>query len=101
MDIAREQTKQIRWLTCCCCGSETRGRQWWNRDTGYGLCPACIPLCSRCATPEDMGSLYGVRGVHYDIVPVHRAPVSSDEIAFGYQHDDAPVILPFGYEYQD
>jgi hypothetical protein len=31
-----------RWLLCSCCGAETRGRQWHNRDTGYGLCVSCI-----------------------------------------------------------
>ena len=62
-----ELAKPIRWLTCCCCGSETRGRQHYNRDTGYGLCVNCITLCSRNMMTKDMEDCYGVRGVHYDV----------------------------------
>lgn len=56
-----------RRLECSCCGAETLGRQWWNRDTGYGLCVACIPFCQRGETPETFASLYGTRGVHFDL----------------------------------
>ncbi len=56
-----------RRLTCCCCGESTLGRQWWNRDTGFGLCVTCIPLCGRKETPESFQELYGIRGVHYDV----------------------------------
>ena len=31
-------------LICCCCNGETYGRQWYNRDTGYGLCSRCADL---------------------------------------------------------
>ena len=54
-------------LTCCCCGEVTHGRQWYNRDTGYGLCAKCanwIPTRGR-ETPEDMKENYGIEGVHY------------------------------------
>ena len=43
------------------------GRQWWNRDTGYGLCVKCIPFCERGETPESFQRLYGERGVHYAV----------------------------------
>lgn len=56
------------YMRCCCCGGGTRGRQWWNRDTGFGLCDECI---------DDVGvadvaigataASYGVRGYHWDI----------------------------------
>lgn len=59
--------KDIQHLICCCCGAETRGRQWHNRDTGYGLCDRCIDLCRRKMTAADMQSCYGIRGVHYDL----------------------------------
>lgn len=62
-----ESLPPVRSLTCCCCGELTRGRQWRNRDTGFGLCPACIPLCERNETPEGFASLYGERGIHFDI----------------------------------
>lgn len=54
-------------MMCPCCGEVTRGRQWHNRDIGYGLCVSCIDLCHRNETPERFQSLYGVRGVHFDI----------------------------------
>ncbi|MGG5276330.1 hypothetical protein [Pseudomonas syringae pv. coryli] len=59
-------------LLCSCCGAETRGRQWHNRDTGYGLCPSCIDQCSRKVTPEDFRRCYGDRGIHFDIDPQTR-----------------------------
>lgn len=59
--------KPVRWLTCCCCGASTRGRQWWNRDTGFGLCTSCIPLTHRNVTPAEAERLYGVRGTHFDL----------------------------------
>lgn len=54
-------------LLCSCCGAVTRGRQWRNRDTGFGLCVSCIDFCHRKTTPEEFQSRYGVRGVHYDV----------------------------------
>ena len=57
----------IRRLTCCCCGASTYGRQWFNRDTGFGLCVECIPFCERGETPESFERLYGRRGEHYAV----------------------------------
>lgn len=54
-------------LTCCCCGAATRGRQWHNRDTGFGLCPACIDFCARGTSALDMIRRYGYRHIHYDL----------------------------------
>jgi hypothetical protein len=53
-------------LYCSCCGQPTLGRQWWNRDKGYGLCSGCAKGL------RDKGDLeiyinYGTRGVHYEI----------------------------------
>lgn len=59
--------RPVRSLTCCCCGSTTLGRQWHNRDTGFGLCPDCISVCSRNTEPADFERNYGVRGVHFDV----------------------------------
>jgi hypothetical protein len=64
----------VKRLECSCCGDVTRGEQWWNRDTGYGLCDRCadwIParMAKRGETPEaiaeEMRFLYGERGRHY------------------------------------
>jgi len=56
------------YLTCCCCGSETAGRQWWNRDTGFGLCQDCIKLngVDSVAYGKTADS-FGVRGYHRDL----------------------------------
>ena len=65
--IASMMSAPVRYLTCACCGSETRGRQWWNRDTGYGLCLNCIKLVSSKISAEEMKSCYGYDGVNYNI----------------------------------
>ena len=64
----------IRRLVCCCCGAETRGRQWHNRDTGFGLCPRCAdwistrrPFGGEPCSEAEMERLYGRRGEHYDV----------------------------------
>jgi hypothetical protein len=54
-------------LTCCCCGVSTIGRQWYNRDTGFGLCPNCAEKIAKKESPETMRSYYGDKGFHYDI----------------------------------
>lgn len=67
--------KPIRELACCCCGEATRGRQWWNRDTGYGICPKCIEWLrkptERTGKPreseEQIRDYYGVEGVHFNV----------------------------------
>lgn len=52
-------------LCCCVCGATTEGRQWWNRDAGFGLCPACAERLGGQETEHDMRMRYGYRGVHY------------------------------------
>ena len=56
------KTNLIRWLVCCCCGSHTLGRQWWNRDQGFGLCPSCW----RTHYQHEPNSC-GVKGYHFAI----------------------------------
>lgn len=59
--------KNPRRLTCACCGAETKGRQWWNRDTGYGVCPACYATeAARCGTDYAV-QCYGQPGVHHSL----------------------------------
>jgi len=66
----------IRGLTCCCCFSHTHGRQWHNRDTGFGLCPRCATWIQTRKSHEgppdaaEMERLYGKPGIHYDL-PIH------------------------------
>ncbi len=59
--------KPIKELVCCCCGEYTMGRQWWNRDKGFGLCVRCADMISQKEDSETMNSCYGERGVHYDV----------------------------------
>ena len=78
--ILDEIEKPVRTLTCCVCGASTRGRQWWNRDTGYGVCPPCVQFVRK--SNERLGltdledspeRLYGIQGIHWDVaeVPSH------------------------------
>lgn len=55
------KTDPVRRLTCCCCGASTRGRQWWNRGDGFGLCAACVDYCASRMTPEEFRQCYGER----------------------------------------
>ncbi len=57
----------VRRMLCCCCGAVTRGRQWHNRDTGYGVCAPCIARHYSKETPAELERLHGVAGVHYSI----------------------------------
>lgn len=54
-------------LLCACCGSVTFGRQWWNQDSGYGLCEVCGDRLP--SKVQDMAFTYGYRNVHYAIHP--------------------------------
>jgi len=61
-------------MICCCCGAKTSGKQWHNRDTGYGLCKSCLAYIRRHRlfggepmTEAEIGACYGVEGVHCGI----------------------------------
>lgn len=60
-------TQPARRMLCSCCGAVSQGRQWHNRDTGFGLCLECADRLTPKYGPEEMQRLYGVRGWHYDI----------------------------------
>lgn len=64
----------LKSLTCCCCGRRTVGRQWFNRDNGFGLCADCAEWIESKGkeTPEEMKDYYGVKGVHYAIEGVAK-----------------------------
>ena len=63
-----EQIKPVVTLTCCSCGEACKGRQWWNRDTGYGLCPKCAAWIATRETAEQMHENYGEADTHYFMV---------------------------------
>lgn len=58
----------MRRLTCCVCGDDAgRFEQWWNRDTGYGICAKSVVwLRSRGETEEEIRFSYGIEGVHFE-----------------------------------
>lgn len=61
-------------LTCCCCGGDAgKWEQHWNRDDGYGICPACVAEEKAVLPPEEIESNYGKSNVNYDqpIVRLH------------------------------
>jgi hypothetical protein len=53
--------------TCCCCGNDAgKWRQHWNRDAGYGICPACIEwLKSKGTSENEITDLYGKENVNW------------------------------------
>jgi hypothetical protein len=60
--------RRLRRLTCCVCGDLAPAfQQWWNRDTGYGLCPACANWLRGRPDydPEEFRQLYGEEGIHW------------------------------------
>lgn len=58
----------IRSLVCCCCGKDTPGRPWWNRDSGFGICRSCVDWQrSRGMEEDDERLLYGREGFHYNV----------------------------------
>jgi hypothetical protein len=55
-------------LTCCVCGAPAPAvKQWWNRDTGYGLCGKCAAWLQTRPDyhAEEFRSYYGDEGVHW------------------------------------
>jgi len=68
MNIEVRVLKPVRNLECSCCGQSTIGRQWWNRDNGYGLCESCAIRIEPRESEEDMKSCYGIKGFHYCLI---------------------------------
>jgi hypothetical protein len=70
------QTKEkpVKQLECCCCGGIAYGRQWHNRDTGYGICSKCIRWFRTdkkkngepCESEEEIRDYYGIEGRHFN-----------------------------------
>jgi hypothetical protein len=68
VNIEREMAKPVRNLECNCCGGPARGRQWWNRDDGYGMCVGCIAYVrSRGMDEETIRDYYGIEGIHWGV----------------------------------
>jgi hypothetical protein len=52
---------------CACCGAMTAPlAQFWNQDTGYGLCGPCANWIERREGAEYLAANYGKRGIHIE-----------------------------------
>ena len=52
--------------TCAICGNEAHGKQWWNRDKGYGLCLDCAAKwVMKHTTIDEFTKSYGHPGTHW------------------------------------
>ncbi len=51
-------------LTCGCCGNGCLGKQHWNHDTGFGLCPKCAVFIAEKGHLDELKG-YGTPGVNY------------------------------------
>jgi len=58
-------------MTCCCCGNYAgKWQQWWNRDTGFGICSRCIDWMKGRGKPEEeIKDHYGVENIHWGFEP--------------------------------
>ena len=57
-------------LTCACCGGEAPAlKQWFNQDTGHGICAPCLERIRAKGkeTEEQLRDWYGVAGVHHSV----------------------------------
>jgi hypothetical protein len=55
-------------LECCVCGDSAKAaKQWFNRDTGYGLCGKCAAWLKsrRDYNADEFTDNYGREGVHW------------------------------------
>jgi hypothetical protein len=73
MNHPPKRTTRPRALTCCVCGQRAMGRQWWNRDNGFGICVRCAEDWER--TYGDVERACGKRGVHWGVSDDQAATV--------------------------
>ena len=78
--MSENDQPSVRSLTCAVCGGEARGRQWKNRDNGYGVCVRCADAnTARYGEGDDSTgldgdttrALFGVRGYHFAVDEPH------------------------------
>jgi len=64
-------------LTCAVCGGNAPGRQWWNRDTGYGVCPTCFKEEVQRDGLYEAVLRYGHPGEHHSLDAAEPATVDN------------------------
>jgi hypothetical protein len=60
--------RKKRKLICACCGEYVPGRwyQFWNQDTGYGICRKCVDwLLGKGETQAEIEGSYGKEGINF------------------------------------
>ena len=55
----------MRTLICCACGGPAPGKQWRNRDTGFGVCARCFAEWVKRYGLRDSCESCGFPGVHH------------------------------------
>ena len=64
----RAQLPKVITLECCCCGQPAPAfKQWWNRDTGYGICATCYRWITAKEGCVEALQRYGHPGVHHSL----------------------------------
>ena len=57
--------KGLKDLHCACCGGWTRGKQYHNQDTGYGICAPCVAWIETKEGKDYIEDYYGKYGIHH------------------------------------
>jgi len=66
--LVRAQVPKVLHLECCCCGQPAPAfKQWWNRDTGYGICANCFRRITTKEGCVEALHRYGHPGVHHSL----------------------------------
>ena len=66
--LVRAQVPKVLHLECCCCGQPAPAfKQWWNRDTGYGICATCYRRITAKEGCVEALQRYGHPGVHHSL----------------------------------
>ena len=60
---------KTRNLICACCGGNAPAyKQWFNQDTGYGVCARCFnEFIVPKEGPEEAIRCYGKPGIHHSL----------------------------------
>lgn len=70
---------KIKNLICATCGcSAPAYKQWWNRDTGYGVCARCYIESVQRHGEEVSIDYFGRPGIHHSIVKGQLEVVNVD-----------------------
>lgn len=69
-DAPKYELHNVENLECSCCSNIEPGRQWQNRDQGFGLCSECVNRVRTCFNNEQFASIFGLEGYHYSLTKI-------------------------------